>query len=102
MLEIEARCNLDLRPWYADNGIIIGRIEEVQKALEILRDFGPDFNIAINVSKTTAHWPSIDSPALQALRASVPINVAQDAGLMILATPVGSTELTQTTLAHEL
>lgn len=75
ILELEARCNMDLNHWYADDGILIGRIEEVQKALEILREFGPNFNFALSVLKTTAYWPSTDSSALQNLRASVPIDV---------------------------
>lgn len=44
----------------------------------------PDFNLALNVSKATAYWPSTDSFVPQNLRASVPINVAQEEGLVIL------------------
>lgn len=55
MLDIEARCNVDLNRWYADDGILIGRIEEVQRALDILRDVGPGINFTFNVANSTAH-----------------------------------------------
>lgn len=54
ILEIEARCNLGLNPWYADNSVLIGRIEKVQRAFAILRDVGPGVNFSLNVEKTTA------------------------------------------------
>lgn len=93
---------MDLNCRYADDGILIRRIEEVQKALEILQNFGPDFSIALKVSKTKAHWASTDLPALQTLRASVPIDIAQETGLVTLGAPVGSTQFTQTTLVDKL
>lgn len=64
--------------------------------LDVLREFGPDFNLALNVSKTTAFWPCTDSSALQNQGASVPINVTHEQGLVILGAPVGSTEFTRT------
>lgn len=63
---------------------------------------GPDLHFALNVSKTTTRWPSTDSTAFQTLRASVPISIVQEAVLVILSAPVGSTEFRRTTLAQKL
>lgn len=83
-------------------GILIGRIEEVQQALDILRDLGPEFNFAFKVSRTTVYWPSTNAPALQTVPESVPINIAQEAGLGILGAPLDSTKFTWTALADKL
>ncbi len=40
--KIAHECDLEINRWYADDGTLIGRIEEVSKALCILFTEGPD------------------------------------------------------------
>ena len=58
---ISQTCNLELNRWYADDGLLIGRIAEVKRALQILRDEGPAHNFYMHVGKTKSYWPTIDT-----------------------------------------
>lgn len=57
---IAQACNLSLHKWYADDGLLIGTIQEVKHALQILRDESPVYQFYLNVTKTKAYWPTQD------------------------------------------
>ena len=64
---LSVQCRPALNRWYADDGTIVGPIDEVIKALTILRDEGPGFGFYRNISKYRAYWPSSTSDNLSRL-----------------------------------
>ena len=62
---IRDSCKPLLHAWYLDDGTIIGRTEEVARALDIIREVGPSFGLELNVCKTELFWPSCDGLKLR-------------------------------------
>jgi hypothetical protein len=57
---IKDSCKLLLHAWYLDDGTLVGNSEEVAKALDIIRVFGPELGLELNIRKTDIFWPSCD------------------------------------------
>ena len=99
---ISQTCNLELNRWYADDGLLIGRIAEVKRALQILRDEGPAHNFYMHVGKTKSYWPTIDTNLLSHITEEIPIDVISDGGVDILGAPVGSRNYMEVKLQQKL
>ena len=95
-------CNLKLNRWYADDGLLIGRISEVKRALQILRDEGSAHNFFMHIGKTKAYWPTIDTNRLSKITDEIPIDVMTAGGVDILGAPVGSINYMELKLQEKL
>jgi len=58
--QIRDSCKLLLHAWYLDDGTLVGDSGVVAKALDIIRVFGPEFGLVLNICKTEIFWPSCD------------------------------------------
>ncbi|KAK1411384.1 hypothetical protein QVD17_37932 [Tagetes erecta] len=58
ILSIQGACSLPFHAWYLDDGTIIGKAEEVARALDIIRSEGPSLGLRLNIRKTEIFWPS--------------------------------------------
>ena len=83
-------CDVLMNRWYADDGTIIGRIDEVVKALEIIKKEGPKYRFYLNPAKNRVFWPKQRSDNLQALTAVDSLHVIEDGGVELLGTPIGT------------
>ena len=54
--QVRDSCKLLLHAWYLDDRTLVGDLEEVAKALDIIRVVGPE----LNIRKTEIFWPSCD------------------------------------------
>eukprot|EP00173_Palmaria_palmata_P002875 Plantae.Rhodophyta-Palmaria_palmata.ctg299.p1 GENE.Plantae.Rhodophyta-Palmaria_palmata.ctg299~~Plantae.Rhodophyta-Palmaria_palmata.ctg299.p1 ORF type:complete len:100 (-),score=2.15 Plantae.Rhodophyta-Palmaria_palmata.ctg299:328-627(-) len=59
ILSIDAKCQLDFNVWCADDGTIVGDIDEVAKAYRIILDDGAKVNFKLVKSKTSLWWPNV-------------------------------------------
>jgi hypothetical protein len=50
--QIRDSCKLLLHAWYLDDGTLVGDSGEVAKALDIIRVFGPELGLVLNIRKT--------------------------------------------------
>lgn len=87
---ISHECDVLMNRWYADDGTIIGRIDEVAKALKILNTEGPTHQFFLNPAKTRVFWPSLSPDLLLPLTTVAPLHVIEDGGLELLGAPIGS------------
>ena len=58
VLQVEEHCSVPFHAWYLDDGTIIGKAEEVAKALDIIRAEGPQFGLMLNIKKSEIFWPT--------------------------------------------
>lgn len=72
---ISRHCCIALNRWYADDGILVGPIDEVVKALKLLRDEGPASGFYVNISKCRAYWPTTTPAHLSRLLNFFPLTV---------------------------
>lgn len=65
--EINAKCTLDYNVWCADEGTIVGDIDQDAEAYEIFVEDGPKLNFKLvqSKSKTKLWWPSMNRVALR-------------------------------------
>jgi hypothetical protein len=88
--KISNTCDLKLNMFYADDSKIGGRILEVHKALNILRDEGPLVQYYLQPTKTLGYGRTMNSAKLAALVRAYPMDMRyQDAGVTILGVPIG-------------
>ena len=57
---LQARCNLDLNVWCADDGTLIGTIAQLAIAASLLALHGPALGFHVEATKTRAWWPVVD------------------------------------------
>ncbi|XP_076950775.1 putative WRKY transcription factor 39 [Bidens hawaiensis] len=60
ILRVQGTCSLPFHAWYIDDGTIIGKAEEVARALGIIRSEGASLGLRLNIRKTEIFWPSCD------------------------------------------
>ena len=85
---ISQSCNVLMNRWYADDGTIIGRIDEVVKALEIIKKEGPKYRFYLNPAKTRVFWPKQRSDNLQSLTAVDSLHVIEEGRVDLLGAPI--------------
>lgn len=85
---IESECNLFVHQWYADDEMLVGKVELVKLALDIITEQGEAINSILNSSKTKAYWPTQDLLLLNLAhqvprsKSSTDIGRRQDSGLL--------------------
>ena len=57
---LQERCSLDLNVWCADDGTLIGTIDQLVVAAAILATHGPEYGFHVEAAKTRAWWPVVD------------------------------------------
>ena len=55
---IEAECDLVVHRWYADDGLLVGKIDQVKLALDIIAEEGEKISFILQPTKTKAYWPT--------------------------------------------
>lgn len=81
---------LSLNRWYADDGTMIGPVDSVCRALDILITEGPVYNFHLNAAKMKAFWHRSHSSHLARLQALLPLHDVKKEGLALLGAPIGS------------
>ena len=76
--------------WYADDGAIIRKIEDVVKALEIIKQEGPKYGFYLNPAKTRVFWQNTSSDILHPLAAVDYLHVIDEGGVGLLGAPIGT------------
>src|SRR5690606_13003722 len=97
LARIQAECDLRANCWYLDDGFVVGRGEEVQKALRIVQSDGPLRGLHLNTSKSEV-WSSSGT----FLRGLADFRTLSADGFEILGTPVGSPVFCQTFLQEKM
>lgn len=59
--EHQADCTLDLNILCAEDGDLIGSIQSITKATQILQDVGIILGYQLEVGKSKLWWPTVDS-----------------------------------------
>ena len=52
---IEAKCDLFVHRWYADDGLLVGKIDQVKLALDIIAEEGEKISLILQPTKTKAY-----------------------------------------------
>ena len=96
--EIESSIPLDLCVWYLDDGAIVGNVEDVFKAFELLREKGPARGLVLNIEKNEIWWPARRMPD------PFPAEVIRvdPRGVKLLGAPVGNDDYTAAFLEEKL
>lgn len=89
---ISQECELEMNCWYADDGLLVGPIDEVANALRILLDVGPSYNFHINPSKTVVFWSTTSQHKLRPLLSVLPLEASPRDGITTLGASIGSKE----------
>ena len=90
--DIASRSHLLTQLWYLDDGVLVGEPLEVRKALDILAEVGPKWELFLNLSKCEIITPPA-SPHISTLFHDVPSEkIRYDGNFDILGTPVGSAD----------
>jgi hypothetical protein len=102
--KIRAEAGLLWSSWYLDDGVLIGQPENIQVAINLLREVGPTVGLHLNDSKSTVWGPAGATLAARNNMQSIPWEDAT--GIRVLGVPVtfpGSDEFTRATwsLAQE-
>lgn len=87
---LSRHCRLALNRWYADDSTLVGPIDEVLKALTILRHNGPASGFYLNISKCRAYRPTTTPANLSRLLKIFPLHSSRDGGLVLLGAPLGT------------
>ena len=56
--QINEHCKLLMNIWYCDDGVLVGEIDEVQKALSLVTVEGKKIGLHVNLNKCELHWPN--------------------------------------------
>lgn len=91
LLKIAAQCpSLALNVWFLDDGVLVGKKEDLLKALSILTTEGPARGIFLNPGKCKFWWPSMDHEKWTSLLPfAAPVH---DSGVELLGGAVGDDE----------
>ncbi len=90
-LKIDEACSLEFHRWYADDCTLIGRSDELLKAIDIAKREGPEYGIFLNPVKTKVFWPNIDATKFP-FASVFPAGNFKSAGIELLGAPIGSPE----------
>ena len=78
-----------LNQWYLDDGVIVGKVEEVVGVLKVIEDLGPSLGLHVNLAKCEIWWPG-NAQAFDEF--SPDLCHCHDNGIIILGIPVGDPE----------
>ena len=88
---IEAKCELVVHRWYADDDLLVGKIDQVKLALDIIAEEGEKISFILQPSKTKAYWPTQNSNLLNPLTKAYGLDVRPAAdGVKILGVQIRS------------
>ena len=80
-----------LQIWYADDGNIVGKIEDVAAILELLIREGPAHGFTVHPGKTKAWWPTMNAERLRNFPCSLAMSDGQpEEGVVAMGSPLGS------------
>ena len=75
--------------WYLDDGVIVGKVEEVVGVLKVIEELGPSLGLHVNLAKCEIWW-SGNAQAFDDF--SLDLRRCHDNGIIILGIPVGDPE----------
>ena len=88
---IEAKCDLIVHRWYADDGLLVGKIDQVKLALDIIAEYGARISFILQPSKTKAFWPTHNILLLKPLTKAYDLDLRPPSnGFKILGVPLRS------------
>ena len=88
---IEAECDLIVHRWYADDWLLVGRIDQVKLFLVVIAEYGENINFILQPTKTKAFWPTQNSLLLKPLIKAYDLDLRLPSdGVKILGVPLGS------------
>lgn len=88
---IEFECDFVLHRWYADVGIIVGKIDQVKLSLDVITEQVAAIKFILNPSKTKAYWSNKNPLLLSLLSNSYELDLRQTSdGAKVLNVPFGS------------
>ena len=93
--EIERECDLVFHAWYADDAHLVGSVDQVMKAMKIIRDHGPRCNYILQPQKSEVYWPRMSSARLRPLLRHFPMKQLGEEGFQMLGAPIGTTQYMQ-------
>ena len=80
-----------LQIWYADDGNIVGRIDDVAAILDLLLREGPAHGFTVHPEKTMAWWPCKNMERLRHFPCSLAVHESTPVeGVMVMGSPLGS------------
>ena len=79
--------HLLLNEWFLDDGVLIGKKQELQAAIDIIEEQGPSRGLYLSRSKSTV-WSASTILPPDPLERQIP--VVDDEGIVVLGSPVGS------------
>ena len=65
---MRSKCDLDLKVWCADDGTLVGRIDQIAEAADILTKKVAALGYHLEVDKSKLWWPTVDIELLGALQ----------------------------------
>lgn len=100
---MEKDFNLFVRLWYADDGMLVGKIDQVKKALFIIAEYSATINFIVNPTNKKAFWqnqhPSLLAPLADAYKLYLK---STSEGNKILGVPIRSQSLFSTFINNEI
>lgn len=87
---LEALCDLFVHPWYADDGMFVGKIDQFRLSLNISAKQGASINFSFNLSESKAFWPTQDPLLLFLVTKAYNLNLQPTFGRVnIFGIPLG-------------
>ena len=80
--------DLDLNAWFLDDGVLIGKSEDIKKVYEFLVSEGPAYGLHLNPKKCVLFWPNVDCGSYWS---EFPPELRRTSeGIKLLGSPIGS------------
>ena len=98
--------DLLLNGWYLDEGTIVGKLEDIKKAVSIIRQDGPARGLFLSteatspVPKSTMWCPDLDPSVLHPVGLGIPR--IQEPGIVLLGSPVGDKNCVHTVIEKKI
>ena len=98
--------DLLLNGWFLDDGSLMGKLDDLSTAVNIIRQEGPAKGLFLSTSatsprpKSTIWCPSLPSPDLDPLNQGIPR--IQDPGIVLLGSPIGSHQFVQDKIERKI
>ena len=95
-----------LNGWYLDEGTIVGKLEDIKKAVSIIRQDGPARGLFLSteatspVQKSTMWYPELDPSVLHPVGLGIPR--IQEPGIVLLGSPVGDNNFVHTVIEKKI
>ena len=99
--EIYHQADLDLQLWYLDDGILIGRAEDVRNSLDTIARVGPRWGLYLNMSKCEIITPPASANVVTIFPDIPDAKINVCGNFSVLGSPIGSPEYcTEYLLTH--